>query len=136
MKINMDICKISSDRYEFKVIFHNDADVGIVLPIQKLRSSAARVGLHISSSKGVLDAIEFKIISHAAKPIEMGLEPGNAYVMVLLAELKKIGKASWGLIFDEATYIVEPNLYYDVKFSLGVYRSETVKWSFSDKNLF
>lgn len=134
MYTDIKIHHIAYAQYEFKVTFMNNTEVVSIFPAQRLRRAAARVGLLIQpQGAAALDAIEFEIISYVDKPQEVYLKPGEAYAISLLAEVKKIGKASWGLVFEGATYKIDPDTIYSIQFSLDIYHSGIVEWSFSDK---
>lgn len=133
MHTKIEVFHSETDQYEFRVTFTNDTSETTILPAQQLQRAATRVGLTISTPTGALEAIEFEIISYANRPEEVVLEAGASFTLPLFAELKKIGKSSWGLCFKGATYKVEPNYVYEVGFSLSGYRSEVINWSFSEK---
>lgn len=133
MHTTIEVFHPEADQYEFRVTFTNDTGEKAILPAQQLQRAAARVGLTIGTPTGALDAIEFEIINYANRPEEVVLEAGASLTLPLMAELKKIGKSSWVLCFKGATYKVEPNYVYEVGFSFNGYRSEVIKWSFSEK---
>ncbi|QLH43903.1 MAG: hypothetical protein HWD59_15215 [Coxiellaceae bacterium] len=58
------------------------------------------------------------------------LKPGETASIVLSANIEKLGKSAWGLVFNRATYVIELQKQYKIWFSLEEYKSNVVTLSF------
>lgn len=133
MKTELKIERISKCEYKFQITFKNNENSTIVLPFDRLKNSAERVGLRLESDGKPLTLAKSLIVSKKEYH-DVTLRQGEQVSMELIATIKSLWKSHWGLFFDKATYQIFPGKKCRVWFSLNGLVSDPVEVIFETDN--
>jgi hypothetical protein len=130
MKTQLKIYHEFDGKYRFSLGFFNTSNETISLPLERFRLSASRVGLFIRDGDEVLNPLEFNVVSSRDNLQETILSAGGFIEIVISCEIKRSGKTSFILEFDNATYKITPEKIYDISFKMNGFESNVVQQSF------
>lgn len=131
MKVQLISSRKNGNCYEFRVIFLNDSENSMQIPLQKMQRVASRVGLFISDGDFVLEPIAFDVVAYRDASKIHTLQPQSSAEIVMLGELRKAGASSHILVFDGATYKIDLEHSYEISFRLDDFKSNAILQVFS-----
>lgn len=118
MKVQLISSRKNGGCYEFLVIFLNNSENSMQIPLQKMQRLAGRVGLCISDGDCILEPIAFDVVAYRDASNIHTLQPLSAAEFVILGELRKAGVSSHILVFEGATYKIHLEHPYEILFRL------------------
>ena len=128
MKVDLQINKCEEKKLIFNVIFHNDSNNVVRLPVDAISRSGDRIGLRFFLNETCIEPIDFKIISPRDEPTEKEILSRAQYEISFTAQLEEKLPSVAALTFDHAVYKIELGKLYKVKFVWHDMKSDTVDW--------
>lgn len=135
MKLNLYVLENTNKTYIFQIEFENDAAFDFNLPVTAIRNSIDRVGMVILHDNTILEPVDFNICALTNKTKDdVTISPGQKYILEITAALELIQEKHWSLAFENARYLVNPNIDYKIYVHWDVFKSNKISWNFSTES--